>query len=108
MTATWPADTNYIGASASQATVTAGVEITSLLTTISGFKLSPGGSMSSFTTQLQQVTTDLQGAGNGQACSDLKIFISHVKAQTLKQLTAAQAQQMLAGAAQIAATIGCS
>jgi hypothetical protein len=107
MTSTWPADTNYIGASASQSTVTAGVQITSLLTVINGFKLSPGGSMSSFTTQLQQVMTDLQGAGNGQACSDLKIFVSHVKAQTLKQLTAAQAQQMLTGAAQIAATVGC-
>jgi hypothetical protein len=107
MTSTWPADTNYIGASASQSTVTAGVQITSLLTVINGFKLSPGGSMSSFTTQLQQVITDLQGAGNGQACSDLKIFVSHVKAQTLKQLTAVQAQQMLTGAAQIAATVGC-
>ncbi len=57
--------------------------------------------------ELQKVATDLQGTGNALACSDLSLFISHVKAQALKQLNAAQAQQMLVGTAQIGATIGC-
>jgi hypothetical protein len=107
LSAMWATDTNYLAASATQQTATPGAQTANLITKISSFALSPGGSTTSFTNQLQQVSIDLQGAGNGRACSDLSIFISHVKAQTLKQLTAAQAQQMLAGAAQIGATLGC-
>lgn len=109
MSAQWTADANYLSASATQSTATTGTQITSLISTIGTFKLSPGGSNSSFTTQLQQVMTDLQGlGGKTAACADLTIFINHVKAQSQKQLTAAQAQQLLTAAAQIAATLGCS
>jgi hypothetical protein len=107
LNAAWATDTNYLAASATQHTATTGSEIISLVTTIGNFQLSPGGATTSFTKQLQQVSTDVQ-VGNGQACSDLSLFVSHVKAQTGKQLTAAQAQQLLAGAAQIAVVLGCN
>jgi len=107
LTASWPADANYIAASASQQTATPGTQITSLITTINSFNLSPAGAALSFDSQLQQVSIDLQGTGTVQACNDLSLFISHVQSQNLKQLTAAQSAQMLAGAARIGGTIGC-
>jgi hypothetical protein len=42
------------------------------------------------------------------ACGDLTGFINHVMAQSGKQLTVAQANQLLAAAAQIRAVLGCS
>lgn len=108
LNAAWATDTNYLAASATQVTATPGSQIVSLLTTISSFSLSPQGPAKSFYAQLQQVSIDLQGTGNGMACSDLASFISHVQAQAGKHLTAVQAQQMLAGAAQIRNTLGCS
>jgi hypothetical protein len=66
LNATWATDTNYLAASATQQTATPGAQIASLITMISSFSLSPGGSTTSFTTQLQQVSIDLQGTGNGR------------------------------------------
>ena len=60
----------------------------------------------SFTDQLQQVETDLT-ANNGLACGDLVLFADHVKAQTGKKITIAQANQLLADVASIEAVLSC-
>ena len=65
LSAAWATDTNYSAASATQQTATLGAQAASLITTINSLKLSPGGAMTSFPSQLQQVSIDLQGAGNG-------------------------------------------
>jgi hypothetical protein len=59
LTASWPAGANYIAASASQQTATPGTQITSLITTINSFNLSPAGAALSFDSQLQQIHPDL-------------------------------------------------
>jgi hypothetical protein len=107
LSAAWTTDTNYLAASATQQTVTPGSQVNSLITTVNSFGLRPIGATVSFTWQLQLVWIDLQVPGDRRACPDLSIFNSHVKAQTGKELSATQARQMLAGAAQIGATLGC-
>jgi hypothetical protein len=59
LTASWPAGANYIAASASQQTATPGTQITSVITTINSFNLSPAGAALSFDSQLQQIHPDL-------------------------------------------------
>jgi hypothetical protein len=61
---------------------------------------------SSFTDQLQQVETDIN-TRNRQACGDLKGFTNHLRAQTGKTVTTAQANQILAAVAEIQAALGC-
>ena len=60
----------------------------------------------SFTNQLQQVETDIN-TNNGQACGDLAAFLNHLKAQTGKTVTVAQANQIMASVAKIQAALGC-
>ena len=105
LTATWVADANYLAASATQATQTAGSLTNNLITLLNGMNLSNSNSLSS---QLQALAKDIQNNALSTACSDISTFIGSVNAQSGKKLTAAQAQQLLTGAAQIGHTIGCS
>lgn len=75
-----------------------------LLGTVDGLHL--GQQQASYDTQMQAVQTDIS-TNNGLACSDLTAFINHVKAQSGKQLTTAQASQLIAAATQIQAVLGC-
>ncbi len=105
LTATWVADSNYLAASAAQVTQTAGSLTNNLITIFNGMNVSNANSLSS---QLQALARDIQNNTLSTACSDLSTFIGTVNAQSGKKLTAAQAQQLLAIAAQIGVTMGCS
>ena len=82
-------------------------QISDLISLINSFNLSPQGIQTSFDSQLQAVQTDLAANNTAQACSDLTSFINHVKAQSGKMLTVAQANQLLAAATRIQAVLGC-
>ena len=61
----------------------------------------------SFSNQLQQIEADIT-AQNGRACLDLMGFVNHLKAQTGKTVTAAQANQIMTAVASISTALGCS
>ena len=50
---------------------------------------------------------DLRANHTTQACHDLTAFVNHVKAQSGKGLTTAQANQLLAAASNIMAVLAC-
>jgi len=60
----------------------------------------------SFVSQLTQVNTDID-THNGRACQDLQTFVSHVKAQAGKKLSASQADSILQTVSQIASQLNC-
>ena len=81
-------------------------ESTSLISTIQGFGLGQGTS-TSLTSKLQSAVNSL-GRGNvSGACSQLGALVNEAQAQSGKQLTAAQAAQIIAAATQIRAAEGC-
>jgi hypothetical protein len=62
----------------------------------------------SLVAQITQVLSDLNNGTNGLACSDLQAFVNHVKAQTGKKITSAQAATIMQWVGWIAAaTPGC-
>ena len=75
-----------------------------LITLVQQMKIPAQGS--SLTDQLQQVATDIS-AQSGKACGDLNAFANHVKAQTGKKITAAQAKQIQAAVASLASALKC-
>jgi hypothetical protein len=79
-------------------------QILALIALVDSFHL--GQQQNSYDAQLQAVLSDLS-TNNGLACSDLTAFINHVQAQSGQQLTPAQAKQLITGAQQIQATLGC-
>jgi hypothetical protein len=50
---------------------------------------------------------DLNAGNISSACGDLGGFINHVGAQSGKQLTVGQANQLISAATQIRAVLGC-
>jgi hypothetical protein len=44
---------------------------------------------------------------NGLACQDLKAFVNHLKAQTGRSITFAEAQQLLAAVASLEVALNC-
>ena len=78
-----------------------------LIDVVRSFTLQRGIS-NSFESKLQKVITDLDSPdGTADACDQLTAFINHAKAQSGKHLTAAQTDQLIAGAAQIRTLLGC-
>jgi hypothetical protein len=63
--------------------------------------LKPGKSFSA------QVRAIRDAASSADACVAMQDFVNHVNAQTGKSLTAAQAAEILATAAQIKPSLGC-
>lgn len=61
----------------------------------------------SFSSQLSQAQASLAKGNTKAACGSLSAFANHVQAQSGKQLTAAQANALLAAATRIGALIGC-
>jgi hypothetical protein len=81
------------------------IEITMLKTQFQlGILPDPG---SSFSDQLQVVLNDIT-YNTGLTCQDLQIFVAHVKAQTGKKLSAAQAASILQTTSQIASQLNCA
>ena len=77
-----------------------------LINTVNSFNL-PGQQANSFINQLHSVLADLNAGNTAQACGDLTGFINHVRAQSGKELTPAQASQLIAAAKQIQADLAC-
>lgn len=75
-----------------------------LITTVQQMNIPQQGT--SLVDQLQRVQTDIS-TQNGLACQDLANFASHVKAQTGKKITAAQASQIQTAVASLAAALNC-
>jgi HYR domain len=84
----------------------AAAQVSDLTGLVASFNLSTGA-QSSFDTQLQAVQSDLQVGNTTQACGDLGAVINHAKAQSGKQLTVSQANQIIAAAKQAQAVLGC-
>ncbi len=83
---------------------TPGQMVASLITTVQGMSITRLGN--SLTNQLQVVETDIN-TQNGLACGDLRAFAHHVRAQTGKSITTAQANQLLAAVASIESALNC-
>lgn len=82
-------------------TASPSAQLTSLSSSLAGV----GGG--SFSSQLNQAIAQLAAGQTQAACNDLTAFANHVKAQSGKQLTTAQANALLAQIAQIKSAIGC-
>ena len=78
-------------------------QITNLIVVVDSI---PGGKQS-FEDQLDNALTDVNAGNISLACGDLSDFINHVRAQSGKQLTVGQANQLISAAAQIRAVLGC-
>jgi hypothetical protein len=78
-------------------------QITNLIVVVDSI---PGGKQS-FEDQLDNALTDVNAGNISSACVDLSDFINHVRAQSGKQLTVGQANQLISAAAQIRAVLGC-
>ena len=84
--------------------LTPGPTVTTLINLVQSFHLHPFGIENSLVVKLKAA----QAAGPGSAsCADLSDFIAEVKAQSGKKLTTAQANQLIAEANQIKATLDC-
>ncbi len=81
---------------------------TALLGHLTGDLTIPGLG-TSLVDQVTQVLSDLSHGTNGLACSDLQIFASHIKAQTGKKISTAQATTIMQWVGWIGAAIpgGC-
>jgi YVTN family beta-propeller protein len=78
--------------------------IASLISTVQGMMIPRLGN--SLTNQLLQVETDIN-TQNGLACGDLIAFAHHVRSQTGKSITTAQANRLLAAVASIESALNC-
>jgi len=77
-------------------------QITNLIAVIDSIP----GAKQSFEDQLDTALADLNAGQTNSACGDIRGFINHVRAQSGKQLTVAQANQLISAAAQIRAVLG--
>src|SRR6185437_2511000 len=78
--------------------------VASLTAAIQGMNIPKLGT--SLTDQLHAVANDISSQ-NGLACVDLRAFANHVKAQTGKSITFAEAQQILMSVATIESALNC-
>jgi hypothetical protein len=81
-------------------------KITDLQTTVSGMGL-PKGLTTALNAKLQDALTDLAAGDTQGTCDSLQAFLNQVKAQTGKQLTSIQAQQLTAAVNDIQTQLGC-
>ncbi len=86
--------------------MTAADGLTVMIHVVNSFHLAKGLQTSLYS-QLHAVLADLQANNIAKDCSDLTSFINHVKAQSGKGLTTAQATQLLTEAAVIKTRLGC-
>lgn len=77
-----------------------------LHTTVDGLGL-PKGTATSLDAKLEAVVAALATGDTATACSDLAAFVHEVEAQRGKKLTVAQADELLAAAEEIQASLGC-
>jgi HYR domain len=82
--------------------VSAGAQLANEIVTVSA--LGPGAS---FASQLRAAQAAFASGDRAAGCAQLAAYVSHVKAQSGKSLTAAQAAVLLADEARIAAAFGC-
>lgn len=78
--------------------------VSTLITVVEGMNIPQQGT--SLTDQLRNILNDIN-TQNGLACNDLKAFANHVRAQTGKKITTAQADQLLNNVASIKAALNC-
>jgi Ice-binding-like/HYR domain len=85
----------------------AAVQLSNLIATVDGFNLQPGVS-NSFDAKLAAANDSaVQRPNTAAACNQLGAFINEAQAQSGNMLTAQQANQLIAAAAQVQATLGC-
>lgn len=100
---------NTVGGSFQVLVQAAAAQVTNLTLAVQSFNLAQGVE-NSLDTKLQNVLSALNAAKSGNAgsvCNQMGAFINDTMAQSGKQLTAAQANQLIAAAQQIEAVIGC-
>lgn len=81
-------------------------QATNLVAAVQGMGL-PSGATSSFVAQLQGVIGSLASGSTRAACNQIGAFINHAQAQAGKQLTTAQASQLIAAAGRVTMSAGC-
>jgi len=72
-----------------------------LITTVTSLNFQQGASL------LKNALSQINAGNNTAACNQLNAFIKQVQAQSGKQLTVGQANQLIASANQIKAALGC-
>ena len=82
-------------------------QINGLTTAINSFNLPSPGMANSLNSHLQAAAAALQANNTDAACGIMGAFINQVNAQSGKNLTTVQAQQLLASANEIRTSIGC-
>lgn len=80
--------------------------ITNLVTTVAGFGLDRG-TASSLDAKLQTALDDIAAGSFAGACTALQDFISSARAQAGKKLSSAQAAELIDGATNVRALLGC-
>ena len=81
--------------------------VAGLIQIVQGFGL-PKGIEKSFVEKLEHALASLQKGNVGAACAELRAFVNHAQAQSGRQLTVAQATQIIAEAQAIRTALGCS
>ena len=80
--------------------------LASLIALIQGFGL-PRGLETSLTRKLENARESLDRGNTRAACNQISAFVNEVTAQGGHGLTADQADQLLGGAAELRASLGC-
>jgi Tol biopolymer transport system component len=81
-------------------------ELVGLSELIEGFNL-PQGAENSFTAKVRAALAALDRGDTAAACGKLRALANHARAQAGKQVTAAQAQQIISRAAGVRTALGC-
>lgn len=81
--------------------------LASLIASIRGFSL-PHGLETSLTRKLESAQKSLDKGNTRPACNQISAFVNEVAAQSGQGLTSDQADQLLAGAAEVRASLGCA
>ncbi len=85
----------------------AAAQLGNLIATVDGFNLQPGISNSLDAKLAAATDSAVQRPDNATACNQLGALINEAQAQSGNMLTAQQANQLIAAAAQVQATLGC-
>lgn len=85
----------------------AAAQLSNLIATVEGFNLQPGVSNSLDVKLAAATDSAVQRPNTAAACNQLGAFIHEAQAQSGNMLTAQQANQLIAAAAQVQATLGC-
>ena len=82
-------------------------ELRRLIDSVTGYRLSPSGAERSLVSKLEATLAALGRNDRAGACGPLAAFDHHVAAQRGKKLTAAQADELAAAAAQVEELLAC-